>query len=156
MEWITVIALIFCGLLMLIVEFFLIPGTTFVGVLGVCCAGYGIFLGYSYFDTTIGHYVLGGSMVSMIILFVISFKAGVWQKFALHKSLDSTVNEEAPIPTVGTIGIARSALRPMGTAEFEGYQQPMEVSTYGHFLDARSKIKVIKIEGRKIFVDNAE
>ena len=53
--------------------------------------------------------------------------------------------------TVGDEGIALSALRPIGKGEING--QVMEVRSFGELVDAESRIKVAKIDKRKIFVE---
>jgi len=51
---------------------------------------------------------------------------------------------------VGEKGIALTVLRPSGTAEFNGIK--MDVVSEGEFIPQNTKVKIIKVEGRKIVV----
>ena len=150
--WIIVISLIVIGLALLIIELIFVPGTTVVGIIGLVCTVAGIWVSFKHFGAPVGWTVTSLSAVVAGGLFVYSFRAGAWKKFALHATIDSKVNQDRPLLVdVGSEGIALSALRPIGKAEFDGSE--MEVRTLGDFVTTHSALRVIKIEGRKVIVE---
>lgn len=151
-ELITVIILVFIGVALIIVEVLFIPGTTVVGILGFLFAAGGIYLAYQNLGNQAGHLILGITAVVTIISVIISFKSGVWNKFALKGAINSRVNEGIKTGlSEGDIGKTTSALRPIGKAEFN--EKIFEVTTLSAYLAADIKIKIIKIERNKIIVE---
>jgi membrane-bound serine protease (ClpP class) len=52
---------------------------------------------------------------------------------------------------IGDVGTTRSALRPMGTAEFGNLNY--EVRTTGSFLDSGTPVKIVQILSNQIIVE---
>ena len=150
--WIAIISLIIIGLVLLVIELLFIPGTTIVGIIGVLCVISGLVLTFNNFGDTVGWVATGGTIVFSAAVFIYSFKSGAWSKFALKSSIDSKVNQDKPIQVqVDDEGIARSTLRPVGKGEFEN--ELIEVRSLGELVPTDSKIKVIKVNKREIFVE---
>ncbi len=151
-EWITVIGLILFGLGLVIIEIIFIPGTTLVGLGGLAFAGFGIYLSYQYFGNATGTAVLISFAGISLVSFVVSFRSGVWKRFALKKAIRSKVNEGLSLGLqVGEKGKALSALRPIGKAEFR--ESVYEVSTIGNYVDVGQAVAIIRIDLNKIFVE---
>ncbi len=151
LEWLTVISLILFGLILLIIEIIFIPGTTLIGIIGILSAIFGIVLSFSYFGATIGSLILGGTALATALAVYRSFKSGTWEKMSLRLKIDSKVNEDEIPITVGQVGKTTSALRPMGSADFDG--EIREVRTLGLFLPPSTLVEVIRVEGKKIWVE---
>ena len=152
MIWIAIISLIVIGLALIVIEMIFIPGTTIVGIIGLICLIAGLVMSFNNFGSSVGWLTTGGTAILTTGVFVYSFRSGAWKRFALKQSIDSKVNEATPINVeVGDEGIALSALRPIGKGEING--QVLEVRSFGELVDAESKIKVAKVEKRKIFVE---
>ena len=152
MEWTIVISLILFGLVLIIIEVIFIPGTTVAGIMGFLFLVGGIALSFRYFDETTGWSVLAGSLVVSGGLLYYSFKANVWERFSLKSAIKSKVNEDDEFNLEpGSEGIALSALRPIGKAELGN--KVFEVKTLGGYVDSGTKIKVIKITDKQIFVE---
>lgn len=140
------------GLGLVVIEIIFVPGTTVVGILGLLCIIAGVMYGFSTFGAPIGWAILAGTVLIATTVIIFSLKSGVWKRFALNKSMNSKVNEHISITIkVGDEGVALSALRPMGNAEFGN--DKMEVTTLGELLDSGSKVKVTQVEGRIIYVE---
>ncbi len=154
MAWAIVLGLIILGLALLMVEFVFIPGTTVVGFVGLACAGYGVYLGYSYFGNTIGTGILMSTSALTLAAFYFSLKSGVWEKFALKGSIKSKVNEDHIMPILGDIGVTVSSLRPLGKADFDGDLR--EVASISQLINSGVKVRVVKVEGHKIWVEEAK
>jgi len=149
-EWLTVLSLLSVGLVLLLIEFFLVPGVTVLGIMGLLAMFVGIGLSYTYFDTLTGHFVLAGSVLFSLFWFVQSFRVGFWDRFALKKQITAQVNEDESPITVGMIGKTLSALRPFGKVRFENGQiREVFSDTY---LEPHTTIVVIQIDGKKIIV----
>ena len=152
MEWITVILLIILGLGFIVAEIIFVPGTTFLGILGVIFTVAGIVISYMNFGAGTGTIVLLVTLVFGLGMLVYGFKSGAWSKFALKGSIDGKVNEaEKSGLQVGEEGTAISTLRPIGKAEFG--DSVFEVSTLGNYLEPGTKIRIIKIKQNKIIVE---
>ena len=149
--WIAIISLIIIGMALLIIELIFIPGTTFVGIIGLLCVISGLVLTFNHFGNSMGWVATGGTAIFSVAVIIYAFRTGAWNKFALKGAIDSKVNEDKPIGLkLGDVGIARSALRPIGKGEFENVE--FEVRSLGELVPTNSKIRIVKIENRKIFV----
>ena len=152
MEWVIVLALILLGVILIVIEIIFIPGTTIVGIIGFAIAGFGVYLGYVNFGSNIGTVILLVSLFLCGIALVVALKSGVWKKLSLEKTNESKVNQEFKIGLqIDQKGVAVSALRPVGKAEFNDTEY--EVQTIGDYIDAGTSIKIIMIKDRKIFVE---
>lgn len=152
MIWIAIISLIVIGLALIVIEMIFIPGTTIVGIIGLICLIAGLVMSFNNFGSSVGWLTTGGTAILSTGVFIFSFRSGAWKRFALKQSIDSKVNEGTPINVeVGDEGVALSALRPIGKGEING--QVLEVRSFGELVDAESKIRVAKVEKRKIFVE---
>jgi membrane-bound ClpP family serine protease len=150
--WIAVISLLVIGLALLVIELIFIPGTTIVGIMGLLCVISGLVLVFNNFGNTVGWAATGGTAVLSAAVFLYAFKSGAWSKFALKSKIDSKVNQHKPIQVkVGDEGIALSTLRPMGKGEFDN--ELLEVRSLGDLVPTNSRIRVIKINKREIFVE---
>lgn len=150
-ELITVIALIVLGMVFIIVEILFVPGTTFVGILGLLAAGLGVYLSFIYFGQVIGFWILAGTGLLFVAGIYMSFKQRTWDRFSLKDTMQGKFNEGL----TGTLQIAQrgltiSNLRPYGKAEFE--EKEYEVRSFGDYIDSGTSIEIVKISGNTIFV----
>ncbi|MBE0639944.1 MAG: hypothetical protein IH598_15610 [Bacteroidales bacterium] len=151
MSWTIILVLIIVGLLFLVLEILVIPGTTVVGVAGFAMIFIGIWQSYVIHGTTTGHLVLTGTIVSTVVTLVLSLRSRTWKKVMLDSSIDSRVNEiEVDSIKVGDVGKAISRIVPMGKALIN--DKYFEVTSTGELIDQETEIKVVKIDGNKIFV----
>lgn len=152
MEWTVLITLLVLGMILIVVEIVFIPGTTIVGILGFVCLIGGIYSAFESFGQRTGNIVMISSGVFLIASVVYIFKAKTWEKMALNKTIDSKVNEvNIEGLTIDSIAMSVSALRPMGTIEFENEQ--FEAETNGEFIEAKSAVKIISINSNEIIVE---
>ena len=145
------ISLLVFGFLLLMVELFDFPGTSVAGILSVVAVVYGLIRIFSDIGTTAGWIALLSIVLvwgSLIYWFV---KTKSWKKITLKDEIDAKVNvvDEQKIQ-IGSVGTAFSRLVPMGQGIFDG--DIFEVHSKDGFLDQKTAIKVVKIEGSKIFV----
>jgi len=151
MTWTVIAALIIIGLIFLILEILVVPGTTVVGIVGFILMGIGIWQTYIVYGTAIGHAVLGGSLVLTIAALVLSLRSKTWNRAMLHAEIDGKTNVyDAADIKPGDTGRTVSRLVPMGKAFIN--DDYYEVRSAGEFVDQETEIIVTKIEFNKIFV----
>ena len=151
MEWITVLGLVFFGIILLVVEIIFVPGTTVVGIIGLIFCVYGIYLGYDYFDASTGTLILLGTLMGTVAALVLSFKGRSWERFSLKGSIKGTFNEDFKMDLkVGDVGQTISSLKPIGKALFN--DQEVEVRSNGDFIKENVPVEILRIESTKIFV----
>jgi membrane-bound ClpP family serine protease len=153
MEWATLIMLLLAGIVLIVIEIIFIPGTTIMGIIGFALLVFGVIIGYSKFGPQTGTIILISTLVVGGGVTFVSFRSGVWKRFALKTSIDSRFNEEIKIEhLLGAEGVTLSACRPYGKAEI--YNNTYEVKTLGIYLTAGAKVKVTKVDkNQKIYVE---
>lgn len=151
MSWTVILALILVGLLFLILEILVVPGTTVVGVVGFILMAIGIWQTYVVYGSSKGHWVLAGSVVLTLGALALSLRSKTWNRAMLHAEILGKTNVyDAEKVKVGDTGKAVSRLVPMGKAFIN--DDYYEVRTSGEFLDQETEIVVTKIEHNKIYV----
>jgi membrane-bound ClpP family serine protease len=151
MTWTIIIILILVGLLFLILEVVVIPGTTVVGIVGFILMIVAVWQTYLVYGSTSGHLVLGGTLVLTLVGLRFALRSKTWDKVMLKSNIDGRANiiPEGSIK-VGDVGISSSRIVPTGKALIN--DQYFEVCSSGEFIDPENEIEVVKIEHNKIFV----
>jgi len=143
------------GVVLLLLEIFVIPGFGIAGISGIALILISIFLtlgggvGAIY---TIGIVALILLVSSLVLLFFFP-KLPIWKKLGLlrretKKEGYVAVKEEKHLE--GKEGKAITMLRPAGVVEIEGKRY--DALTDGEFIEKGKKIVVTRVEGGKIFV----
>jgi len=146
-----IIILIVAGLLFLLLEVMVIPGTTVVGVAGFALIAFSVWESYHTFGTPIGHFVLLGTIFFTILTIYLSLKSKTWNKIMLKTEVDGRVNEiDTNNIKVGDSGVSVSRLAPSGKALFNN--EYYEVHTNGEFIDQETNILVTHFLDNKVFV----
>ena len=153
MLMLTIILIILAiGLALTIVELFFIPGTTFVGVLGVVFSVAGIVIAYEHFGAETGLYILLSTSAVKLGILYWSLRIRAWSKFSLKSAITSRVNDDrADGLAIGATGIAVTTLRPFGKGEFNNRQ--IEVKTTGPYLENGATIRIREIADNQIIVE---
>jgi membrane-bound ClpP family serine protease len=147
-----IIFLIVAGLLLIIAELIFVPGTTFVGVIGLLLTIVGIFIVFNDYGDTAGYWTTAGTAAVTVIGIIYSFKSKSWDRFSLKTSIQSKVNDEDIFTfQVGEKGKTVSDLKPIGKAEIFG--KIYEVRSKGEWIGAGEEIKITKIDSKRIFVE---
>jgi len=148
------IVCILAGLLLITVEVYLIPGFNVIGILGGLLII--VALGYSYIEVGLvgGTITLSATLASMMILFVLLWRSGAWDRFILSTTLKTEADaasrkSDARAQYLGKIGIAITPLRPTGIVQIDG--ERIEVSTEGEFIAVGSQIRIVAMDRRKFF-----
>jgi membrane-bound ClpP family serine protease len=152
MEIISLFLLITLGLLLLLVELFFVPGTTFLGLLGFGLSVWGIVMAFSVLGPVYGTVTALVTTLLGLILAWLGFKSGLWRRFSLHTRLEGP----ASVPNfsglaVGDTGQTLSDLRPSGNAVFKG--SVFQVATLGRQVPAGTQVRITKIADYKLIVE---
>ena len=112
-----IIILIIAGLLFIMLEVLVIPGTTVVGIAGFALLVFSIWEAYHVYGTPSGHYILTGTLVLSGIVIYLSFKTNTWNRLMLNTEITGKVNEiDNSKIHVGDEGKAVSRISPSGKA----------------------------------------
>jgi len=146
-----VMFLIIAGFLLILLDLFVFPGTSVLGISGIGALVWGVVRMFLDFGNLAGWIALLSILLvcaSIVLLFV---RKKSWKKMILNDNLEGRVNEvnEQKVK-VGDEGKAVSRLVPVGQATFEG--EIVEVHSLDGFTDQKTQVKVVKIENNKIFV----
>jgi len=151
-DWISIILLVLIGLVFIYLELIFVPGTTFLGLIGLVLTGIGIYIAFENHGSSVGYMVLGGSFLVSLIALVYSFKAKSWDRFALKQQNKARFNQGYTEDlTLEMEGVAVSDLKPIGKVEFEN--KTYEVSTHGNLIESGKEVRIISIDRNKIIVD---
>ncbi|WP_017732024.1 NfeD family protein [Nafulsella turpanensis] len=152
LEWIIVIFLILFGVGLIIAEIIIVPGMTFVGILGLLLAGAGVYMGFTSFGETVGYWLMGFSFVVALGAIWYGLQHDTWGRFSLESTNKSRFNEEIEHQLkVGMTGKTVSELRPQGKAAFG--DKIYEVRTFGQYLENEMEVRVAKVESLTVYVE---
>lgn len=152
MPWIIILVLIALGIIFLLLELLVIPGTTFIGIIGFISLALGVYQTFVIYGTSWGIFALIGTSIVSIVMLALSLRSKTWKKAMLSTSITSKVNQDADKFKTGDEGSSISRLTPMGKARFG--DEFVEVSTFGDFLDPEMNIRIVEIKNNKIFVES--
>lgn len=151
MSWLLIILLIVLGVLFLLLEILVIPGTTVAGIVGFGLLFVGIWQAYASKGIMEGHITLGCTLVITLVTLYYSFKAGTWKRMALKTTVDGKMDQlEGVEIKEGDAGTTVSRLAPSGKAMINN--SIVEVHTFGEFIDQEQEISVKSIKDNKIIV----
>lgn len=148
-----VIILLLVGLVLLLVETFLIPGFAVTGILGIAAMAFGCYLAFVDISTGCGIAVTLLCIIVTAVLIAIALRPSTWKRFSLHTNIDSKADDNPKQKgiEVGGTATAVTRLAPMGTALFDCGAKA-EVSSQEGFLDQGTRVVVTAIDDNKIFV----
>ena len=145
-----IISLLAVGLVLLLLEIFVVPG---IGVAGFAGAGAFIaacYLTFSKYGTTYGLAVTALSLLLLGILIWYALREKTWKRVALETKVESSAGQDASGVAVGDKGTAATRLAPMGTVQFACGK--FEVKCESGFTDPGSAVEVVSVENNMIIV----
>ena len=143
-------ALLALGLILVLVEFFLVPGTTVVGIVGGLMMTTAVVLTFVSHGNKMGLVFLGVGFVSASIALYFGLKVYTSNKLSVNSRIDSRNYLQDENIEVGSEGETVTDLRPGGKARFE--HKKYEVYAQDEYIDSGSKVEVIAIQDHKIYV----
>lgn len=144
MEVFIITALILAGLLLFIVEVFLIPGTSIAGIASAICLLYANYYAFDALGTTAGFVTLAATALGSVAITVWFMHSKTVDKLSLKKTLDYKMNPLKGLDIrVGDEGVAVTRLALIGNAEINGHV--IEVRSADGLIDEKTSVYVERI-----------
>jgi membrane-bound serine protease (ClpP class) len=158
-EWAATAFVLGVGLLLL--EIFVIPGFGVAGISGVAFIfGSVLYIFKNAYELEDALFWLSVSVIltfgfSIILAYVLP-KTRAWNRFVLETAMDSQLGYHSASRDdfqsyLGKTATALTPLRPSGTVRLG--DKRLDVITVGDFIDSETSVKVVDVEGSKIFVE---
>lgn len=147
-----VLTILGIAFILLLLEILIVPGIGIPGVAGTIMLVIGVVIAYRV-SSQVGHITLSSTAVVSILLGFLAFNSKTWDRLAQKEELKFRVDHNGASINVGTIGKTVGRLTPVGNAMIN--ETIFEVTTRGEYLDPSTNIKVLKVEGNKIVVQQA-
>ncbi|MGE0469988.1 MAG: nodulation protein NfeD [Nitrospira sp.] len=157
------VLLIGIGLILLLVEVFVIPGFGIFGALGIAAllGGFGLSLVGAGATWAVVLYAVGQVIAAMLLAVVLALallrvvpRLAFGRKLILDTELPAAggyaSQPDSDSRWLGTSGTAASTLRPAGVAHFDHVR--VDVVTEGEYIEAGAPIEVLRVEGNRIVV----
>lgn len=152
MSLFAIILLILLGLLLLLIEFAVIPGITIAGIGGFILLGASVYIAFSAYGTLAGFITLAVVLVLAPMLIYYFFKSKSGKKMILENKIAGTLdfidNEKIK---EGELGKTLGRLAPMGKIKVNG--ETVEAQSTGAFIDQNVEVKILKVEKNKVIVE---
>ena len=152
MSPIAIALLILLGIMLLLIEFLIIPGVTIAGIGGFLLIAGGIFSAYRTYGTKFGNITLAITVLFLIIIFSFALRARTWKKIALSTKINSSVEnikKEGKL-TIGERGKTITRLAPIGKAMFN--DKIIEAKSLSGYIDENTEVEIIKIQNTNVIV----
>ena len=155
MTWLIVLSLIVAGIVFLLLEILVVPGSTVVGLFGLGLVIGGVVVSFNHYGVEAGIFTLAGTLVVSLLGIGIALRSNTWKK-AMHSSaIDGRVNVVDPDKVVkGDEGVSITRLNPMGKAMIG--DEYYEVKSKDNLIPENTPIVVVKVEGNRIIVKSKE
>ncbi|NLI23116.1 MAG: hypothetical protein GX419_00215 [Bacteroidales bacterium] len=151
MSLFVIILLIVLGIVLLLIEFLVIPGITIAGIGGLVLIGTSIYSTYKSYGSTTGNIVLVVTFLLILAATFFALRSKTWRKVMLNTTVDGKAAESFDDRLKpGDHGKAVTRLAPMGNAMFGDIIT--EVKTMGEFVDAGTEVEIVKVHNKEIVV----
>lgn len=151
-QWITL--LFVSGLILLLLEIFIIPGLGVTGILGVGCLLVSIYFIADRHGPLMAFAAFFGSVVFVSLALYIFFRSPA-SKWVVLDEQTTSKNQDEALAELGDIGVTVTPLYPTGKAlisRSHGKKQ-LDVITDGEFIEKDQEVRIVRIEGNRIFVN---
>jgi membrane-bound serine protease (ClpP class) len=154
LPWVYSIGLLILGLVLILLEVFVIPGLNIFGIIGFGTVCVGVLFAYTRLGpeaaAVIG--VLGFGGTGALVWLLIRNRA--WQRMVRDERTDRASGYDSATGEleglVGQIGTASTALRPAGRAQFG--DRVVDVVADGGFIALGAAIEVLEVHGNRVVV----
>ena len=152
MDILIIASLIIAGLILFIIEVFLLPGVSIAGIISAICLLYANYYAFDTLGTLPGIITLAISAIGVIAITIWFMRSKTVDKLSLKKTIDYK-----PEPLKGLDlkasdeGVALTRLALIGNAEFNG--RIIEVRSSGDFIEEKSRIRVERILDGVVLVE---
>ncbi len=149
--WTVIITLILTGILLLMLEILVIPGTGLAGFIGFFAMASGIWFAYSREGTSAGNVTLVSTVVLNVVAVVVALRSKTWKKAQLQSAINSkAISDDAASLQPGQRGKTISRCAPMGKIFINGKYFEADAGT--RYISQGEEIEIEKVEGKKIYI----
>jgi membrane-bound ClpP family serine protease len=152
MTVVAIIVLILLGLLLLLLEFAVVPGVTIAGIGGFLLLGVSVWMAFAQYGTGAGLITLMVVLIAAPAMVVYFFKSKTGKKMILETNIDSKVDTfETDHIQPGDTGVTIGRLAPMGKIKVNGVT--VEAQSTGPLIDQNRPVKVLRVYPGKVIVE---
>ena len=160
------LAIFIIGIILMLIELFIVPGFGIIGIAGFAFIFSGLVLALLKHPFTLPSFELNRAILTISWAFVFTFvlsilgfrflpSTGLFKRFILQSREEKNQGfQTKSLPVcicVGKIGKSKTVLRPSGRAVFD--EQTIDVTTLGELIPKGETVIIAKIEGNNVFVD---
>lgn len=146
-----IIALVISALLLLLVELFVIPGSSLAALLSAICLAWAVAYAFINISAIAGIITLIIALILGSCVLIVFMRSKALDKVALTEEVASTVDRSAAAQVqVGEKGYAVTRLALIGNAEINGHI--VEVRSADGFLNEKTPIVVVRVTDNEIIV----
>jgi membrane-bound ClpP family serine protease len=151
MDIFIVVVLALLGLLLVLLEIFIIPGVTIAAVAGILILAESIYYAYTHLGVLGGTITLIAELVVLGVALVYFVKSKALDSIELKTNIESTVASGDLLKVKeGDEGITLSRLNYMGKVKINDVI--MEAKSEGEFIDDGTEIVVVKVSSTQLIV----
>ncbi len=152
MNIITIILLIALGMVLLLIEFAVIPGVTIAGIGGFAMLAGSVYIAFTEYGNVAGFITLAAVLIFAPMMIYYLFKSRTGKKMILESQIDGTVDSfNHENLKVGDVGKSIGRLAPTGKVKIN--DETVEAQSTGVFIDHRTDVRIVKILSNKIIVE---
>ncbi|MCC8188243.1 MAG: NfeD family protein [Bacteroides sp.] len=152
MDILIITGLIVAAILFLLIELFLIQGTSIAGFISLLCGAAAVWYAFTYIGVFMGIITLVVALSACGIAIYYFMRSKTLDKISLKKNITSKVDKSAEESVhVGDTGTTITRLALIGQAEIGG--KVVEVKSVSGFLDEHTPVVVSRISEGMILVE---
>lgn len=152
MSPLAIALLILLGIMLLLIEFLIIPGITIAGIGGFILIAGGIYSAYHFRGVKFGNITLLATVLVLLIIFFFALRSRTWRKIALNTKINSSVEnliKEGKLQA-GERGRTITKLAPIGKAMFG--DKIIEAKSLAGYVDENTEVEIIKVQSTNVIV----
>lgn len=152
MDILIIIGLLLAGIVFLLIELFLIPGTSFASLISGCCMIYAVYHAFAHMGVWWGTATLLIAIVVAVLSVIWFMRSKTLDKVSLKKDIEGSVEQPGrDAIKVGDEGVSLTRLALIGNAQFQ--DDIIEVKSAEGFIEAKTPIRVVRKDNSLILVE---
>lgn len=152
MNILIILFLIFLGIVLLLIEFTILPGVTIAGIGGLLMLGASVYLAFNSYGSTAGFIALFFVLIITPWLLYRMFKTRAGKKMMLESKITGTsVDQNYSMVQPGDEGIAISRLAPVGKIRIGDLNY--EAKSNSLFIDQQTHVRVTEVLQNQLIVE---
>lgn len=152
MTILSIVIFILLGLLLLLIEFAIIPGITIAGIGGFLLLGASVFIAFTHYGMGIGFLTLAVVLIASPLMIYYFFRSKSGKKMILGTQIDGKMEYvDLEKLKVGDVGKSIGRLAPSGKVKINGIT--LEARSSGSFIDHKTEVRITKILSNVIIVE---